>query len=71
MQQAAKEHLDSLQHEYEVKKAANQARRRRLIFLMVFLLCMGGVVQGILVNGLINVVIGTLEKRLEAFYSAH
>ena len=62
MHQAAKQ-FDILQHQYAANKTISAEKRRRLIFLMVFLLCMGGVVQGILVNGLINVVIGTLEKR--------
>ena len=38
-------------------------KRKRMIVLIVALLCLGGVLQGILVNGLINVVISTLEKR--------
>ena len=29
----------------------------------IFLLCCAGALQGILVNGLINVVISTIEKR--------
>ena len=37
--------------------------RRRMIVMIVTLLCLAGAVQGILVNGLINVVISSLEKR--------
>ena len=39
-------------------------RRRRSILCSIFLLCCAGALQGILVNGLINVVISTIEKRL-------
>jgi len=40
-----------------------QTRRKRIIICAVLLLCMAGALQGILVNGLINVVISTIEKR--------
>lgn len=38
-------------------------RRYRLIVRAVVLLCLAGALQGILVNGLINVVISSIEKR--------
>ena len=38
-------------------------RKARVIVFAVFLLCCAGALQGILVNGLINVVISTIEKR--------
>jgi organic anion transporter 4A len=38
-------------------------RRRRLVIWAVALLCLAGALQGILVNGLINVVISSIEKR--------
>lgn len=38
-------------------------RRNRLIVRAVVLLCLAGALQGILVNGLINVVISSIEKR--------
>ena len=41
-----------------------EARRRRSIICSILLLCCAGALQGILVNGLINVVISTIEKRL-------
>ena len=41
-----------------------EVRRRRSIICSIFLLCCAGALQGILVNGLINVVISTIEKRL-------
>ena len=40
-----------------------EIKRRRIIVCAVLLLCMAGALQGILVNGLINVVISTIEKR--------
>ena len=40
-----------------------EVKRRRIIVFAVLLLCMAGALQGILVNGLINVVISTIEKR--------
>lgn len=39
-------------------------KRKRLILRAVVLLCLAGALQGILVNGLINVVISSIEKRL-------
>jgi len=38
-------------------------KRNRLIVKAVILLCLAGALQGILVNGLINVVISSIEKR--------
>jgi len=38
-------------------------KRRRLLLWAIFLLCFAGALQGILVNGLINVVISSIEKR--------
>merc|ERR1719481_915519 len=38
-------------------------QRKRLILRAVVLLCLAGALQGILVNGLINVVISSIEKR--------
>jgi len=38
-------------------------KRKRLILRAVVLLCLAGALQGILVNGLINVVISSIEKR--------
>ena len=47
-----------------VAAAAEDHRLGRLkVVYMVTLLCLGGVLQGIIVNGLINVVISSLEKR--------
>ena len=37
--------------------------KAHMIVCAVFLLCCAGALQGILVNGLINVVISTIEKR--------
>ena len=37
--------------------------RQRLLLWAVILLCTAGALQGILVNGLINVVISSIEKR--------
>ena len=42
-------------------------RRNRLIVRAVVLLCLAGALQGILVNGLINVVISSIEKRYYLF----
>ena len=41
----------------------SEVRRRRSLICSIFLLCCAGALQGILVNGLINVVISTIEKR--------
>ena len=41
----------------------SEVRRRRSMICSIFLLCCAGALQGILVNGLINVVISTIEKR--------
>ena len=41
----------------------SEVRRRRSLVCSIFLLCCAGALQGILVNGLINVVISTIEKR--------
>ena len=41
----------------------SEVRRRRTMICSIFLLCCAGALQGILVNGLINVVITTIEKR--------
>ena len=49
-------------HEKE-KVPQYQKKRKRLIIRAVFLLCLAGALQGILVNGLINVVISSIEKR--------
>ena len=46
-----------------MEETEEDGKRKRMIVLIVGLLCLGGVLQGILVNGLINVVISTLEKR--------
>ena len=40
-----------------------ERRRHRLLVWAVVLLCITGALQGILVNGLINVVISSIEKR--------
>lgn len=40
-----------------------EQRRQRLLLWAVILLCTAGALQGILVNGLINVVISSIEKR--------
>jgi len=44
-------------------KTERERRRKRLIIRAVVLLCLAGALQGILVNGLINVVISSIEKR--------
>ena len=44
-------------------KTEHERRRKRLIIRAVVLLCLAGALQGILVNGLINVVISSIEKR--------
>ena len=44
-------------------KTEHERRRKRLIIWAVVLLCLAGALQGILVNGLINVVISSIEKR--------
>ena len=48
----------------EVEEEEGRRRKRRSILCSIFLLCCAGALQGILVNGLINVVISTIEKRL-------
>ena len=45
------------------RKTPLQVKRQRIIVGAIFLLCCAGALQGILVNGLINVVISTIEKR--------
>eukprot|EP00092_Neocalanus_flemingeri_P007831 GFUD01008452.1.p1 GENE.GFUD01008452.1~~GFUD01008452.1.p1 ORF type:complete len:773 (-),score=179.75 GFUD01008452.1:95-2413(-) len=62
--------LESSNHSYECHaksgakhESAYNKRRNRLIVRAVVLLCLAGALQGILVNGLINVVISSIEKR--------
>ena len=44
-----------------------ETRQKRVMMVAVLLLCCAGGLQGILVNGLINVVISTIEKRLDLY----
>ena len=45
------------------KKTQLETKKKRIIVCAIILLCCAGALQGILVNGLINVVISTIEKR--------
>ena len=49
--------------EMRERQVVVRGRHQRIIVCAVFLLCLAGALQGILVNGLINVVISTIEKR--------
>lgn len=49
--------------EMELRHRCHESKRRKIIICAILLLCLAGALQGILVNGLINVVISTIEKR--------
>ena len=49
--------------ELELRHRSFESKKRKIIICAVILLCCAGALQGILVNGLINVVISTIEKR--------
>lgn len=54
---------DSVEMRQNTETKVGSHRQARVIVCAVFLLCCAGALQGILVNGLINVVISTIEKR--------
>ena len=49
--------------EIELRHRCFESKKRKIIICAILLLCLAGALQGILVNGLINVVISTIEKR--------
>merc|ERR1712015_69905 len=48
-----------------VKSSPSKSKTARTVTRALVLLCLGGVIQGILVNGLINVVLSSIEKRFK------